>query len=409
MAPMSKPPDFESEGLLEGLEGADRASRLELLESLTADGVGLEELRHAVEDSRLAFVPVELALVGEPKYTPLEVAELAGIGIEELERQWRSIGIAIPDRETVSLSREDLDAAHRQKALLDSGLDTEAIAELGRTIAVSMSQFAAASRQALASAFFEPDDTEREVSKRIGQQTESLLPLVGPTLEYVYRLHLREQLRNAVFQSDRDGEASAAGSELVTVAFADLVGYTELGEDVPPEELGRVTGRLDEVARDVAHGPVRLVKLIGDAAMLTCSDTPTLLEAVLDLVDEMASEGDYPLIRAGVARGQVVSRAGDYYGAPVNLASRITGVARPGSVLTSTEVREAAGDAFDFSKPIRRHLKGISGAVEMHRCRDLDDGEDDEENSSDEEAGVESNGSGSRGSRRRRRRRARRS
>ena len=184
------------------------------------------------------MLPVERALVGEPKYTPIEVADLAGIGIDDLERQWRSIGIAIPARESVSLSREDLEAAHRQRALLDSGLDTDAIAELGRTIAVSMSQFAAASRQALASAFVEPADTEREVADRIGQQTESLMPLVGPTLEYVYRLHLREQLRHAVFLGDAGRGSHSRVGGLVTVAFADLVAYTELGEDVPPEDSG---------------------------------------------------------------------------------------------------------------------------------------------------------------------------
>ncbi len=410
MPAMANVPDFEAEGLLEGLGAAERDSRIELLERLWAEGVELEELRHAVEDARLAFVPAERALVGEPKFTSEEVAERAGIKIEELERQWRSIGIAIPDRDAVALSKEDLDAAHRQRALFDSGLDGDAIAELGRTIAVSMSQFAAASRQALATAFFEPADTEAEVSDRIGRQTQELMPLVGPTLEYVYRLHLREQLRHAVFQGDGDNDGGAAGSEVATIAFADLVGYTELGEETPPEELGRVTGRLDEVARDVANGPVRLVKLIGDAAMFSCPDTPTLLAATLDLVDEMATEDDYPLVRAGIARGPVVSRAGDYYGAPVNLASRITDVARPGTVLTSTEVREAAGDEFSFSKPIRRHLKGISGAVEMHRCRDADEDEDDGDGDGGEDReGSDGGESSARGSRRRRRRRARRS
>lgn len=369
---MSSHPDFEAEGLLDGLTGAGRDDRLRLLERLADEGVEIEELRAAVAEDRLAFLSVERALAGEPRYTPLEVAERAGIEIDELERQWRSIGIAIPSRDLVCMSREDLDAAHRQRALIDAGLDADSLAALGRTIAVSMSQFAAASRQALAAAFFDPTDGEDEISDRVGRRTEALLPLVAPTLEYVYRLQLREQLRHAAVL----GAAATPGAELVTVAFADLVGYTELGEDVPPEELGRITGRLDEVARDVAHGPVRLVKLIGDAAMLSCADTPTLLKAVLDVVAEMAAEGDYPLIRAGVARGRVVNRAGDYYGAPVNLASRITGVARPGTVLTSTEVREAAEaatGAFTFSKPIRRNLKGIAGTVALHRCRAIGD------------------------------------
>lgn len=383
MRAMADRVDFEAEGLLDDLQGAERVSRLELLEQLHEEGVPLEELREAVSQGRLAFLPLERALVGEPRYTPLEVAERAGVTIEVLEGQWRSMGIAVPARDAVAMSREDLEAAHRQRALMDAGLDLDSIAELGRTIAMSMSQFAAASRQALARTFFDPTDTEAEVSERIDRETEALLPLVAPTLEYAYRLHLREQLRHAVFEAG-EGGGTAPGSEVITVAFADLVGYTELGEDVPPEELGRVTGRLDAVARDVAHGPVRLVKLIGDAAMFASPDTTTLLGAVLDLIDEMGEEGEYPLIRAGVARGPVVSRAGDYYGAPVNLASRITGVARPGSVLTSVDVREVAGDAFSFSKPIRRHLKGISGAVELHRCRDLAE-EGDQENGEDGE------------------------
>lgn len=373
---MASATDFEAEGLLEDLTGEERESRLRLLEKLEADGVGLDELRAAVEEGRLALLPIERALAGEAAYTPNQVAERSGVPIDALEAQWRSIGIAIPDREDVVLSREDLEAAHRQRALLDSGLGTEAIADLGRTIAVVMSQFAAASRVVFASTFTDPDTTEGAFAERILEQAESLMPQVGPTLEYVYRLHLREQLRHAVISDEARGRTNPA-AEIVTVAFADLVGFTELGEEVAPEELGRVTGRLDEVARDVAHGPIRLVKLIGDAAMLTSADTGALLEAVLDLLGEMADEGDgFPLIRAGVARGPVLSRSGDFYGATVNLASRITDVARPGSMLVTSEVRTEVEDRFAFSSAGRKHLKGISGSVELHRCRDLAD--DDE-------------------------------
>ncbi|MCB0866755.1 MAG: hypothetical protein KDB58_13660 [Solirubrobacterales bacterium] len=411
-------PDFEAEGLLDGVSGVERESRLELLRRLWGDGIDdLEALRTAVSEGRLTVLPVERALVGEPRYTSVELAELSGMSIEDLEHQWRSIGIAVPARDERAMSREDLEAAHRQRALLDAGITREESAELGRMIAVAMSQFAAASRQVLASTVLRAGDSEADASRRIVEQTESLLPLVAPTLDYVYRLHLREQLRHAALISEVMGNGTAPGAETVTIAFADLVGYTRLGEDVPPEELGRVTGRLDEVARDVAGGPVRLVKLIGDAAMLSSADTTALLGSVLDLVAEMAEEGEgYPLIRAGVARGDVLSRAGDYYGATVNLASRITGIARPGSVLTTKEVRDEAGDEFAFSAAGRKHLKGIQGAVELHRCRDLDDpdakhpGKDEGERRG-EEGGDAGAGPAEppRDSRSRRRRRARRS
>jgi len=330
--------DFEEEGLLRGLGEAERASRVELLERLAADGTPLEELRAAVEEGRLAVLPVERMLAGEPRYSPEELAEIAGVPMEVLQRQWRSIGVAVPTPGSRTLAAEDLEAAKRQRALLDSGLDPDQIAELGRTIAVAMSQFAAATRQVMASAFALPGDSESELSQRISDQTEALVPLVGPTLEYVYRLHLREQLRHAALGAADLTGGSGAAAETSAICFADLVGYTELGEAVPPEELGRVTGRLEVLAREVAHGPVRLVKLIGDAAMLASPDTGALVESAFELIDGMAAEDeDLPLLRVGVACGSVLSRGGDFYGAPST--SRAGSPARRGPAACSSRPR----------------------------------------------------------------------
>src|ERR1700704_4858237 len=60
----------------------------------------------------------------------------------------------------------------------------------------------------------------------------------------------------------------SAGSREIGVAFADLVGFTRLGEDVAPDELGRLAVRLEALATEAATPPVRLVKTIGDAAVL---------------------------------------------------------------------------------------------------------------------------------------------
>ena len=59
---------------------------------------------------------------------------------------------------------------------------------------------------------------------------------------------------------------------------------------------------------------------------------------------EAAEEAELPSLRAGIALGPALLRAGDYYGHSVNIASRVTGIARPGSVLCTEEVRDAAGD-----------------------------------------------------------------
>jgi adenylate cyclase len=115
---------------------------------------------------------------------------------------------------------------------------------------------------------------------------------------------------------------------------------------------------------------VRLVKMIGDAAMLVGPEPGPVVEAGLTLVERAAEEGeDFPVLRAGVASGMALARAGDWYGRPVNLASRITGRARPGSVLTTQEVHDALADAYHWSYAGSKHLKGIDSEVRLFRCR----------------------------------------
>ena len=150
------------------------------------------------------------------------------------------------------------------------------------------------------------------------------------------------------------------GSETINVSFSDLVGFTKLGEQLPAEELGSVAGRLGKLAAEVAEPPVRLVKTIGDAAMLVSADPEALVRVTLDLVQAAEDEGeDFPQLRGGVARGDAIGRAGDWYGRPVNVASRVTGVARPGSVLVTDSVHAEVEDVFKWSFVGRKKLKGV--------------------------------------------------
>ncbi len=104
--------------------------------------------------------------------------------------------------------------------------------------------------------------------------------------------------------------------------------------------------------------------------MLVSADGERAVDAALALVEAAAEEGDeFPMMRAGLARGIAIARAGDWYGRPVNLASRITAVARPGSVLVSAAAKEAAGDRFRYSSAGERRLRGIQGRVRMFRVR----------------------------------------
>jgi len=169
-----------------------------------------------------------------------------------------------------------------------------------------------------------------------------------------------------------DLEAGEIGGAVErSICFADLVEFTSLGEEIAPEQLGEVVGRFEELATSVVTAPVRLVKTIGDAVMMVSTETAPLIGAALDLVAAAAAEGDdFPILRAGIATGPTLPQSGDFYGRSVNLASRVTGIARPGSVLVDTPTREAAGeDGFEYSFAGERRLKGIDARTKLFRVR----------------------------------------
>jgi adenylate cyclase len=364
--------DFEGEGLLEGLEDDERQARLELLKELHDQDVPLENLKQAVEESRLALLPVELALGGEAKYTARELAEKVDLSVEFISRQRRALGLPRPDPDEKILGDADRDALKTLKGLLDAGIPEEAVHETAVVIGESMARIADASRQVVGRALVRPGDTERDLGLRAAEASRALVPLMSDQLEYVYRLHLLEQLRNTVVDQASLRAGEMRGAHEVTVAFADLVGFTKLGEGLPPEELGGVVGRLTQMAVEATEPPVRLVKTIGDAAMIAGPDPGDVVDAALRLVQMAEDEGrDFPNIRSGVATGVALDRAGDLYGSPVNVASRITGVARPASVLGTEEVRDAAEDQFRWTPAGRKKLKGVKGPVAVYRARPL--------------------------------------
>ncbi|MFL5871041.1 MAG: adenylate cyclase regulatory domain-containing protein [Solirubrobacterales bacterium] len=363
--------DFEAEGLLDGLEGPARDGRRRLLEELADRGVPLDELKRAVAEDRLVLLPVEHVLRGDQRgYTAVEVAEKAGIDLDRLKRQWRALGMALVDDDEPVYGDQDVEAAKRIAVLREAGLPDEGILEVARLLGMTMSQLAAANRRLFLEAFVRESDTEYEIAKRFENAAAAFSPLISETLGYVLNLHLVEQIRHDALGGADLAAGRGAAAQEVTVAFADLVNFTRLGETLPPDQLGAVTGRLGELAADVVEPPVRLVKLIGDAAMLAGPEPGPVLDAALALVETASKEGeDFPSLRAGVATGQAIQRGGDWYGHPVNLASRLTAVAYPDSVLADEQLHDALADEYNWSFAGRRRLKGIDRSVKLYRAR----------------------------------------
>lgn len=362
--------DFEEEGLLDGLEGKAREARVDLLRRLAGEGVPLEELREAVEGGRLTLLPVERALAGDgPRYTPREVADEVGMDLALLQRITSAMGVPYPDPDERSVTEADLEAARRVKAFHDAGIPEEGILQVARTIGMGTARIAEANREMVIRTLMRPGDTERDLALRFAAAAEQMLPVFEPILLHALRAHMLEQVRRDVIDTAELAAGEVATSE-VAVCFADLVGFTKLGEQVETEELGLIANRLDELATAVAEPPVRLLKLIGDGAMLVSTDAAAMVEAALRMVDAAEAEGDeFPSLRAGIAHGSVHVQAGDYYGRTVNLASRLGGIAYPGSVLVDAAAKEAAGDDFAYSFAGERHLKGFESKARLYRAR----------------------------------------
>jgi adenylate cyclase len=369
--------DFVSEGLLEGIEDASlRADRVALLERLLADGIPLQELRRAAAEDRLALLQVE-RMLGTEQYTPREVAERVGVPLGLVLKMRQALGLPRPDPDDRVLTDSDVEAAERLKLFHAAGLPEEGILEVARVLGEGMARVAATLRTLVRDTFLQPGIGEQELSDRYAAASATLGPQLGIVMQQVLTMHLRDQLRTDVVGRAELARGGVLGAVPMSIAFADLVGFTKLGEQIPAEELGAIAGRLGELAVSVASArpPVRLVKTIGDAAMLVSPDPEALLETSLELVAAAESEGEeFPRLRAGIATGPVLGRAGDWYGSPVNIASRITGIARPGSVVAAGTTREAIGGDphWRWSSLPSRRLRGVDHPVPLFRVRAAD-------------------------------------
>ena len=359
---MADQTDFGREGLLEDLEGEEREARLDLLRQLDAAGVSLDALKKACDEDRLAMLPVELVFSGELRYTVDEALERSGLTLEFLRRDMMALGLPFPQHDEPAFTEEDLEAFRGLKQVLDVGFPEDRLIQMARLSGRASAQMAEATLEHFAAVFLREGDTERDAGLRFAEMARGLTPAMGPLHVTPLRRHILELVRREVIGRAEINAGALPGARDATIAFADLVGFTHFSAGTGAEQVGDVAGRLELLAGEVAEPPVRLVKLIGDAAMLAAPEPEPVVNATRTLVAAVADSGDLPELRAGVARGPALNRSGDWYGHPVNLASRLTGEAEPSGLLATAEVASAT-DALGWAPAGSRRLKGIDEPV----------------------------------------------
>jgi adenylate cyclase len=128
--------DYESAGLLEGLEGDDRAARERLLDRLVEEGFTQKELEEAVREDRLPLLLVERVLGG--RYSARELEQRTGLEAAQMLRIRRLLGLPEASPDDPVFGEQEVDAAHSTRLFLDVGLGEDAIAEITRVLGEGM-------------------------------------------------------------------------------------------------------------------------------------------------------------------------------------------------------------------------------------------------------------------------------
>ncbi len=170
----------------------------------------------------------------------------------------------------------------------------------------------------------------------VGDLTEQVLPNVERLQSYVWRRHLAGAVGRLLEQGGDSSVTQAVG-------FVDIVGFTGRSRQLDETDLvAWVEGFEDLLTRSVVEAGGRVIKTIGDEILYVTDSPAAACEIALAACERGADPADdFPQVRAGVAYGDVVSRLGDVLGPTVNVAARLTSVARPGTVLADRGAHDA--------------------------------------------------------------------
>ncbi|MTV24282.1 hypothetical protein FTX61_02420 [Nitriliruptoraceae bacterium ZYF776] len=332
----------------------DDAQTVAALEEL---GLDHDEAVAAVAEGRVALALASRVIGGDDAYRLEELAAASGVPAELLQRVRIASGLPVPDR----FGEADLQWARLLAQLLEVLPPDVVIASArarGTALAMVVRADVGAVRDELLLPMRQAGADDLTVAVTMAQAARELDGLSRELLTITYGLHLRHQL-----SSELSSTLSRSDSPHVhlAVGFVDVVGWTALSSRIDPAGLEEVLDVFEARVVEIAapRPEVSAVKFLGDAAMLVAPDAATLTEAMVELTTEVAELEDVPL-RGGLAAGDCLVREGDIFGPPVNLAARLTDLARPWRLLADEAVGDELRDAGWSTRRLRPvRIRGV--------------------------------------------------
>jgi adenylate cyclase len=318
-----------------------------------------------------------LAQLEAPTLRRRDVAEGTGVAPEQSVRWWRALGFAAVDEDDLAFREADVEVVRELGILVESGVVDDAdVLRLARLMSSLFSRLVEAQLDVLELGVGADDEPSTDPERRLEELAAAdvdIFAFMEKTMAYVWRRHLLGAIGHRLsVDNTEQGQA---------VAFADLSGFARFTKRATAEEIASVIDTFEAVAFDVvsAHEG-RVVKLIGDEVLFVVDSLDDAVAAGLELIERLEHADGMPPVHCGIAFGPTITVGGDVFGPTVNLASRLTKVARAGSISVS---RSGSGHLLERKdidvRKVRRSydLKGI-GRTSILAVRALPDtGQDD--------------------------------
>jgi len=306
---------------------------------------------------------IERAILGEPPvFNAQQVSAETGVTVEQAQRLWRALGFPEHGLETTAFNHADVEAVTTLLAAVSSGLiDFDMAVNLTRALGQTMARLADWEVGTLIHRVEELETGDEATGSRMGSAMRVVEEFSTPFEElmiYAWRRHLAAAVARI--------EALGANEEdlhtvQLTVGFADIVSFTALSNEISEDRIGDLVEVFESRCADVvASQRGRVIKSIGDSVLFVNDDPIRAHDTAEGIIQVIGRDPRMPDVRVGLATGSVVMRLGDVFGPPVNLAARLTAVARRNRVIIDeTTARRLPEDQFETRRLPARPVRGF--------------------------------------------------